>query len=120
VIALKAEHRLKVLLDVAALAHLLKRQFDAAAPNQKWVTGVTEFSVGDRQLYQSPIMDLFDRQIISYAIGPAQLEAGQCLAAGRLGPRWRTGRNLSCTPTRNSNIRTTPGAHSWRTSARSN
>jgi putative transposase len=49
--------------------NLLKRQFDADAPDQKWVTDVTEFSVGDRKLYLSPIMDLFDRQIISYAIG---------------------------------------------------
>ncbi|MCF3141630.1 IS3 family transposase, partial [Paenarthrobacter sp. AR 02] len=49
--------------------NLLKRQFEADTPNQKWVTDVTEFSVGDRKLYLSPIMDLFDRQIISYAIG---------------------------------------------------
>ena len=49
--------------------NLLKRQFEADAPNQKWVTDVTEFSVGDRKLYLSPIMDLFDRQVISYAIG---------------------------------------------------
>lgn len=49
--------------------NLLKRQFEADAPNQKWVTDVTEFSVGDRKLYLSPIMDLFDRQIISYAVG---------------------------------------------------
>ncbi|WP_162943725.1 IS3 family transposase, partial [Arthrobacter celericrescens] len=49
--------------------NLLNREFDAAAPNQKWVTDVTEFNVGDRKLYLSPVMDLFDRQIISYAIG---------------------------------------------------
>jgi hypothetical protein len=49
--------------------NLLKRQFDADAPNKKWVTDVTEFSVGDQKLYLSPVMDLFDRQIISYAIG---------------------------------------------------
>ncbi|MFE4545691.1 IS3 family transposase [Arthrobacter sp. NPDC056727] len=49
--------------------NLLNREFDAAAPNEKWVTDVTEFSVGGRKLYLSPIMDLFDRQIISYAIG---------------------------------------------------
>lgn len=30
---------------------LLKRQFEADAPNQKWVTDVTEFSVGDWKLY---------------------------------------------------------------------
>jgi putative transposase len=39
------------------------------APNLKWATDVTEFSVGDRKLYLSPVMDLFDRQIISYSIG---------------------------------------------------
>ena len=33
------------------------------------MTDVTEFSVGDRKLYLSPVMDLFDRQIISYTIG---------------------------------------------------
>ncbi len=47
----------------------LKREFEAGAPNQKWVTDVTEFAVGDRKLYLSPVMDLFDRQIISYTIG---------------------------------------------------
>jgi putative transposase len=47
----------------------LNREFQADAPNQKWVTDVTEFSVGDRKLYLSPVMDLFDRQIISYAVG---------------------------------------------------
>ena len=49
--------------------NLLNREFDAHAPNQKWVTDVTEFRVGDRKLYLSPVMDLFDRQIISYSIG---------------------------------------------------
>jgi putative transposase len=47
----------------------LNREFEADAPNQKWVTDVTEFSVGDRKLYLSPVMDLFDRQIISYTLG---------------------------------------------------
>nr|WP_285245211.1 IS3 family transposase [Pseudarthrobacter sp. fls2-241-R2A-127] len=49
--------------------NLLKRQFESDAPNQKWVTDVTEFSVGDSKLYLSPVMDLFDRQIISYSLG---------------------------------------------------
>ena len=53
----------------AVAANLLDREFETDAPDQKWVTDVTEFSVGDRKLYLSPIMDLFDRQIISYTIG---------------------------------------------------
>jgi len=49
--------------------NVLNREFTAPAPNQKWVTDVTEFRVGDRKVYLSPVMDLFDRQIISYAVG---------------------------------------------------
>jgi putative transposase len=48
--------------------NVLNREFTATAPNQKWVTDVTEFRVNDRKVYLSPVMDLFDRQIISYAI----------------------------------------------------
>jgi putative transposase len=50
-------------------ANLLARDFTATAPNQKWVTDVTEFRVGDRKLYLSLVMDLFDHQIIAYTIG---------------------------------------------------
>ena len=49
--------------------NVLNREFTAEAPNKKWVTDVTEFSVGERKLYLSPVMDLFDRQIISYSVG---------------------------------------------------
>lgn len=48
--------------------HLLKRDFDADAPNLKWVTDVTEFKIADRKVYLSPILDLFDRSIISYSV----------------------------------------------------
>jgi putative transposase len=50
-------------------ANLLNRDFTATKPNQKWVTDVTEFTVGDRKVYLSPVMDLFDRQIIGYTTG---------------------------------------------------
>ncbi len=52
-----------------AAANLLARDFTADAPNQKWVTDVTEFRIGHGKLYLSPIMDLFDRQIIAYSLG---------------------------------------------------
>lgn len=47
----------------------LNRAFTATAPNQKWVTDVTEFRVGDRKVFLAAIMDLFDRQIIAYTVG---------------------------------------------------
>jgi transposase InsO family protein len=48
--------------------NLLERNFEATAPNQKWVTDVTEFSMFGRKLYLSPILDLHSRDIVSYAI----------------------------------------------------
>lgn len=51
--------------------NVLAREFTATAPNQKWVTDVTEFRINDRKIYFSPVMDLFDRQIISYAVSTA-------------------------------------------------
>ncbi|NSL85217.1 IS3 family transposase [Chitinophaga sp. Mgbs1] len=46
--------------------NLLKRNFTAEKSFQKWVTDVTEFSVGGKKLYLSPIMDLYNSEIISY------------------------------------------------------
>lgn len=51
-----------------AAPNLLKREFEAQQPNQKWVTDVTEFKVGGQKLYLSPILDLYNGEIISYDI----------------------------------------------------
>lgn len=48
--------------------NLLNRDFAASKPNQKWVTDVTEFSLFGQKLYLSPIMDLYNREIVSYNI----------------------------------------------------
>ena len=54
--------------DVGQTAeNLLDRQFAADAVNQKWVTDVTEFRVGKDKLYLSPVLDLFNREIIAYS-----------------------------------------------------
>lgn len=47
---------------------LIKRDFEADKPNQKWVTDVTEFSLFGQKLYLSPILDLCSRDIVSYVI----------------------------------------------------
>lgn len=46
--------------------NLLKRDFKANSPNQKWVTDITEFKVNNEKLYLSPIVDLFNGEIVSY------------------------------------------------------
>jgi len=48
--------------------NILERNFTATAPNQKWATDITEFSVCGRKLYLSPIIDLFNQEIISYEL----------------------------------------------------
>jgi putative transposase len=48
--------------------NLLERNFEAATPNRKWVTDVTEFSLFGQKLYLSPVLDLCSRDIVSYTI----------------------------------------------------
>lgn len=44
----------------------LQRKFTAKRPNEAWVTDVTEFNVGGEKLYLSPIMDLYNSEIIAF------------------------------------------------------
>lgn len=46
--------------------NLLKRNFKADKPNQKWATDVTEFKINNEKLYLSPIIDLFNGEVVSY------------------------------------------------------
>lgn len=48
--------------------NVLDRNFTADKPNHKWVTDVTEFSLFGEKLYLSPILDLFNGEIIAYQI----------------------------------------------------
>ena len=44
----------------------LQRRFTAARANQKWVTDVTEFNVAGEKLYLSPVMDLYNGEIVAF------------------------------------------------------
>ena len=48
--------------------NLLERDFSTKAPNEKWVTDVTEFSLFGQKLYLSPILDLHSSDIVSYTL----------------------------------------------------
>lgn len=48
--------------------NLLKRDFTASKPNEKWVTDVTEFRLFGQKLYLSPVLDLFNGEVIAYHI----------------------------------------------------
>ncbi len=49
--------------------NVLKRDFIAKKPNRKWVTDISEFKVCGRKIYLSPVMDLYDRSIITFTYG---------------------------------------------------
>ena len=52
--------------------NILNREFTAKAPNEKWLTDVTEFhyyiGIEKHKVYLSAILDLYDRRIVSYVI----------------------------------------------------
>ena len=55
--------------DQPVAANLLDRQFDADAPNQRWVGDTTEFVIGGSgKLYLAAILDLFSRFVVGWAI----------------------------------------------------
>lgn len=51
-----------------AAANVMDRDFSSKKPNEKWVTDITEFSLFGEKLYLSPILDLFNGEIISYTV----------------------------------------------------
>jgi putative transposase len=48
--------------------NLLQRDFKSNQPCLKWATDITEFKVKDKKLYLSPVIELFNGEIISYSI----------------------------------------------------
>jgi putative transposase len=72
---LRARHRKRYKLttmsdhDQPVAANLLDRQFEADAPNQRWVGDTTEFVIGSSgKLYLAGVLDLFSRFIVGWAV----------------------------------------------------
>ncbi len=49
--------------------NLINRDFQAANPNEKWLTDITEFHLPAGKVYLSPMIDCFDGLVISWTIG---------------------------------------------------
>jgi putative transposase len=49
--------------------NLLNRDFRARAPNEKWLTDVTEFQIPAGKVYLSPMIDCYDGMVVSWSIG---------------------------------------------------
>lgn len=48
--------------------NIMARNFRTKRPNEKWVTDVTEFKVASQKVFFSPVMDLFNREIIAWTV----------------------------------------------------
>ena len=49
--------------------NLINRDFRAAAPNEKWLTDISEFQIPAGKVYLSPMIDCFDGLVITWSIG---------------------------------------------------
>ena len=49
--------------------NLIDRDFHATAPNEKWLTDITEFQIPAGKVYLSPMVDCFDGLVVSWSIG---------------------------------------------------
>ncbi len=51
-----------------AVDNIINRDFKSTKPNAKWLTDITEFNIGFRKVYLSPIIDCFDGMVVSWTI----------------------------------------------------
>jgi putative transposase len=49
--------------------NLLNRDFQAATPNEKWLSDITEFQIPAGKVYLSPVIDCFDGMVVSWTLG---------------------------------------------------
>lgn len=54
--------------DTIPAPNLLKRDFSAQRPNQKWVTDITYIDTAEGWLYLAPVLDLYGKRIVGWAM----------------------------------------------------
>lgn len=73
--------------------NLLERQFEASAPNQRWVADFTYIGTAEGWLYLAVVLDLYSRRVVGWAMSPnmtAQLVIDALMMA-----IWRRGKPVS-------------------------
>ena len=48
--------------------NIIARDFVVTTPNRKWATDVTQVKIGSTRLYLSPLVDMFNGEVISYNV----------------------------------------------------
>ncbi|KGU88252.1 integrase core domain protein [Burkholderia pseudomallei MSHR4372] len=49
--------------------NIINRDFHATAPNEKWLTDISEFQIPAGKVYLSPMIDCFDGMVVNWSIG---------------------------------------------------
>ena len=55
--------------------NIVNRDFHATAPNEKWLTDISEFHIPAGKVYLSPMIDCFDGMVVSWSIGTSPYAA---------------------------------------------
>jgi transposase InsO family protein len=74
--------------------NLLRRDFSAQKPNEKWVTDITYIYVNGKWLYLSVVIDLFSRYIVGWALDRYMTESLICDALDMAIARRNIGEDL--------------------------
>lgn len=74
----------------AIAANVLDRQFQADAPNQKWVADFTYIWTAEGWLYVAAVLDLFSRRIVGWSMQSSM--TSQLVADALMMAVWRRGR----------------------------
>lgn len=85
--------------------NLLNRQFQAMRPNQKWATDVTEFKVLGKRVYLSPILDLFNGEVVSYSVSQSPSFAATMEMLKKAFEQLPEKLDLSCIQTKDGSIK---------------
>ncbi len=92
---------------------MLAQNFEAQAPNQKWVSDIRYVATKEGWLYLAVIMDLFSRKIVGWAMGRT-LNDELSRSALRMALEQRKPKSgLRTTLTRVDSMRATPTGSYW-------
>src|SRR5207248_788373 len=58
----------KNLKNAPTCEDLVQRRFTATAPNELWLTDITEHATSEAKLYCCVVLDLFSRKVVGWAI----------------------------------------------------
>jgi putative transposase len=74
----------------AVAANVLDRQFEASAPNQKWIADFTYLWTAEGWLYAAVVIDLFSRRVVGWSMSAAM--TAQLVTDALVMAIWRRGK----------------------------